>query len=135
MMSNEEIKKQSKRYILQAGLLCIILTLIVLGADAVFTLNGSLTAPAIVSAVFCLAIAITFALLWKWVATKHKENLPQLFTATTGFRMLLALFTLTGCYFCVGAEAITTYIVVFMAFYLTALVHHAAFFAHITNKN
>lgn len=95
---------------------------------------GDITMPLTVSWIFMLTVGFVVSLIWKKVAISSPESLPTFFTAVSGFRMLLALFTLFGCYIAVGRDNMGEYLIIFMVFYLVALAHHAMFFARINNK-
>ena len=87
-----------------------------------------------VSVVFALAVEVADILLWRWVAEKHSDSLPTFFTAVSGFRMLLAIFTMVGCWAVVGRDAMAPYCIVFMVFYFVVLTHHSLFFAQVNNS-
>ena len=92
-------------------------------------------APLVVSVVFVLAVEVADIFIWRWVAVRHADSLPTFFTAVSGFRMLLAIFTMVGCWAAVGREAMAPYCVVFMVFYLVVLLHHSLFFARVSNSH
>lgn len=91
--------------------------------------------PVMVGALFNIVSGIVIALIWRWVATEHQDMLVSFFTAVSGFRMLAALAVLTICFFVVGRDAMTPYVIVFMIYYLAELAHHSIFFSRINNKN
>lgn len=95
----------------------------------------SLIAPIAVSYCFYLVTACVFVIVWQKVATNNPEMLTSVYMATSGFRMLLALATLTTVYIVVGREQMVPYAVVFMIFYFVAVGHHSYFFARFNNKN
>lgn len=132
-MDKKDVERACKRYLAQ--LLGIIVVLFVI-CESVMTLGivGDITMPLTVSWIFMLTVGFVVSLIWKKVAISSPESLPTFFTAVSGFRMLLALFTLFGCYIAVGRDNIGEYLIIFMVFYLVSLAHHAMFFARINNK-
>ena len=77
---------------------------------------------------------ITVSLLWRWVSKEKKESLTTLYSVVSGFRMVLALFTLFICFLVVGRDAMVPYVLVFMAFYLIMVGFHTIYFSRITNR-
>lgn len=94
-----------------------------------------LTKPAAFSAAFYIVTSVIIGVLWRWIAKNNEEMLTTFYSATSAFRMLLALAALTVCYFVVGSENIARYVWVFMVFYLIAITHHAVYFAKKTNRS
>ena len=90
-----------------------------------------LVSPLVVSVVFALVVELIDIYLWKRIADANEKMLPTYFSAVSGFRMLLALFTLLGCYIAVGRDAMLEYCLVFMVFYLWMIVHHSLFFSRL----
>ncbi|MCM1079168.1 MAG: hypothetical protein NC344_06010 [Bacteroidales bacterium] len=133
-MDKKEIEKACNMYIVQ--LLGIIVVLYVLCEFlTAFGIVSDAIIPVTVSCIFLLAVGSTISLIWKKVAISSPASLTTFFTAVSGFRMLLALITLFGCYVAVGRENMSMYVIVFMACYLVSIAHHAMFFARINNKN
>lgn len=131
----EDISKQCRNYISYTLFYAIALYMVCFWTARLFPAAiGNINAPVCVSGIFMLVTSIAIALIWKKVAISSPESLPQFQMAVSGFRMLLGLFTLLGCYIAVGRENMAPYIIVFMAFYFMALIHHAIFFARINNK-
>lgn len=130
----DEIKKRSDKYLYWSVAISMCLYLIAVVCDALFDYTYQLTKPAAFSAAFCIVTSIIIGTLWKWVAKNSEEMLTTFYASTNAFRMLLALASLTVCYFVVGSEDITRYVWVFMVFYIIVIAHHAIYFAHITNK-
>jgi hypothetical protein len=77
---------------------------------------------------------IAFSLLWRWVAKDKKESLTTLYSVVSGFRMVLALFTLFVCFLFVGRDAMVPYVLVFMVFYLIMVGFHTVYFSRVTNR-
>lgn len=111
-----------------------VLSLAVLSLQTFAHVDG-LVPPLVVSAVFALVVELADIFLWKRIAEANQAMLPTFFSAVSGFRMLLALFTLVGCYIAVGRDAMLEYCLVFMAFYLWMIAHHSVFFSHVTNSH
>lgn len=130
----EDIKKTSKGYCIQVLIIANTLLLIAYAVQFFAGLTPSLLAPMAVSYGFYLLTAGLFIGIWSKVAAANPEMLTTVYMATSGFRMLLALATLTVVYFVVGRELMTPYALVFMIFYLVAIGHHSLFFARFNNK-
>ena len=131
----EDIIKASRQYALQVLIVANVLMLVAYGVQYFAELGTILLAPIAVSYAFYLLTACIFSFVWKKVATSNPEMLTSVYMATSGFRMLLALATLTAVYFIVGREQMMPYAVVFMIFYLVAVGHHSYFFARFNNKH
>ncbi|WP_422121054.1 hypothetical protein [Palleniella muris] len=133
MMDKKNVEKAFKRYIAQLLGIAIVLCLI---AEALMALDvvGDIMMPLTVSLVFMLVVGIVISFIWKKVAISSPDSLTTFFTAVSGFRMLIALVTLLGCYIAVGRDNMDKYVIVFMVFYFASLAHHSMFFAHINNK-
>ena len=134
MLKNTEIAKISRRYAVQTVVAVAVLSLAVLSLQMFAHVDG-LVPPLVVSAVFALVVELADIFLWKRIAEANQAMLPTFFSAVSGFRMLLALFTLVGCYIAVGRDAMLEYCLVFMVFYLWMIFHHSAFFSHVTNSH
>ncbi|MDE6151629.1 MAG: hypothetical protein K2G12_06560 [Prevotella sp.] len=132
-MDKKDVERACKRYLAQ--LLGIIVVLFVI-CESLMTLGivGDITMPLTVSWIFMLTLGFAVSLIWKKVAVSTPDSLPTFFTAVSGFRILIALSTLLGCYITVGRDNMGEYLIVFMVFYLVSLAHHSMFFAHINNK-
>jgi len=130
----EDIAKQSRKYITNALLLALALYIICYWAARLFPAIGNIDSPTYVSGSFMLLTSIAIALIWKKVATSSPDFLPTFHMAVSGFRMLIGLATLFGCYLAVGRANIAPYIIIFMVFYFVQLIHHSIFFARINNK-
>jgi len=131
--ANAATDRTTKRYVGIGLLLVIFLWLASQTAGALHP-EWKLTAPIIVSIAFSITTLIAFALLWSWVSKRHRDQLTTLYTATSGFRMLAAIFTMLGCYLAVGRQSMAPYIVVFMIYYLVMVGYHAAYFARVTKR-
>lgn len=130
-----EIKRLSRRYLYQTLAIMLALVAIALLLMVFAVCSSDILAPVIVSVVFAVAVELADALIWKWVAGQHPDSLPTFFTAVSGFRMLLAIATMVGCWVAVGREAMLSYVLVFMCFYFAVLMHHSLFFAHVSNAD
>lgn len=130
----EDITRTSKRYALQVVILTSVLMLIAHGVQYATGLTPTLLAPMAIGYTFCLVTAGIFVAIWQRVARSNPEMLTTVYMATSGFRMLLALATLTVVYIVVGREQMLPYAVVFMVFYLVVVGHHSYFFARYNNK-
>ena len=117
MLKNTETTKLSRRYALQTVVAVTVLSLGVISMHMFAHVDG-LVSPLVVSVVFALVVELIDIYLWKRIADANEKMLPTYFSAVSGFRMLLALFTLLGCYIAVGRDAMLEYCLVFMVFYL-----------------
>ena len=129
-----DIHKEYRRYIKQSAIIFAIMAVIVLALQFGAKIEG-LISPLLVSLVFSFGIESVEALVWRIVAEKHADSLINFFTAVSGFRMLLALVALTGCYLVVGRDAMLEYCLVFLAFYAAMLVHHSWFFSRVSHSH
>lgn len=128
-----DIDKVAKRYV---GIGALIIIILWMASILVATLRPewNLMAPIWVSTGFSVVFLVAFALLWRWISKEKKESLTTLYSLVSGFRMVLALFTLFVCYMVVGRDAMVPYVVVFMVFYLIMVGFHTIYFSRITNK-
>lgn len=134
MLKKTEIAKLSRRYVVQTILAVVVLSLAVLSLQMFAHVDG-LVPPLVVSAVFTLVIEFTDIFIWKKIAETNEEALHTFFSAVSGLRMLLALFTLTGCCIAVGRDAMLEYCMVFLVFYFYMIIHHSVFFSHVNNSH
>ena len=126
-----DITKQCKNYIVQS--ICLVVLLNVCCSLSAKFWGYGLLAAQIVGTVFVLVLEITAALVWRWVALKHRDMLPSFFTAVSGFRFLGALLVMAVWYLVVGSENIMTFLVVFLVFYMVTLLHHSIIFSRVSN--
>lgn len=128
-----DIDKVAKRYV---GIGALIIIILWMASILVATLRPewNLMAPIWVGTGFSVVFLVAFALLWRWISKEKKESLTTLYSLVSGFRMVLALFTLFVCYMVVGRDAMVPYVVVFMVFYLIMVGFHTIYFSRITNK-
>lgn len=124
-----EIDKTARTYLRECIALTVVLYIIGYAVSWVFDIVNELNMPLIVSALFTLVCSATIGLLWQWVATSHKDMLTTFYTATSGFRMLLALVVLTVVYLIVGREAMLPFVMTFVIFYFISIGHHSIYFA------
>ena len=90
--------------------------------------------PIWISTAFCMFFLVAFAFLWRWIMNFHQDSITTLYSVVSGFRMLMALFTLFIVYLVVGRSAMLPYVVVFMVFYLVMVAFHSVYFSRITNR-
>ena len=105
MLNSTEIAKLARRFTLQSALAVVVLALAVTVVSELAHVDG-LALPLVVSAVFALVVELADIMIWSRVADGEGKMLPTFFSAVSGFRMLLALATLVGCYIAVGRDAI-----------------------------
>lgn len=125
--------KIARRY---AGIGLMLILVLWLMSILVATLRPEwqLMSPIWVSTGFSLIFLLGFAVLWKWVVRKHKDSVTTLYSVVSGFRMLMALFTLFIVFLVVGRAAMLPYVLVFMIFYLVMVAYHSIYFSRITNR-
>jgi len=128
-----DVVKIAKRYMGIGLLLIIFLWLCGVMVDY-FKPEWHLMPAVWLSTVFSIVVLVTFTLIWKKVANNNTESLTTVYSYTSAFRMLLALFTLVICYFVVGRSAMLVYVVVFMLFYIVMIGFHSIYFSRITNR-
>ena len=128
-----DINKQCKKYILQTIFIFAVMNSIVIIVQKMLGLD--LLAEMIVSSSFLLVTGVAIALIWRWVASNHKESLPTFFTAVSGFRLLLALGVMFAWYLADKNDTMLQFFMVFMAYYVVSLVHHSFFFARLSNRS
>lgn len=125
--------KIARRY---AGIGLMLIIVLWLMSILVATLcpEWQLMSPIWVSTGFSLIFLLGFAVLWRWVVRKHKDSVTTLYSVVSGFRMLMALFTLFIVFLVVGRAAMLPYVLVFMIFYLIMVAYHSIYFSRITNR-
>lgn len=131
----KDIKKTSRQYCCQVLYIVNVLMLATYGIQYFTDSTPQLLVPLLVSYGFYIVTALFFILVWKKVAKSNPEMLTSVYMATSGFRMLLALATLTTVYLVVGRDKMLPYVIVFMVFYLVAIGHHSYFFARFNNQH
>ena len=134
MLNSKEIARLSRRFTIQSALAVVVLALTVAIVSELSNVVG-LSQPLVVSAVFALVVELADIIIWSRVAEGEGKMLPTFFSAVSGFRMLLALATLVGCYIVVGRDAMMEYCLVFMVFYLWVIIHHSVFFSRVSNTH
>ena len=93
----------------------------------------SVTLPLIVSAVYALFVEIGAV-----TATEAPDSLPSVFLAISGGRFMLALVVMFVYFLLVGKTGkgdMLTFVLIFAAFYLSAVLHHTLFFTHKHNTD
>lgn len=128
-----DINKQCKYYIVQTVVIFLVMNFLVKVVGKVWNLD--LWAEMMVSSSFLLVMGVVIALIWRWVATSHKESLPTFFTTVSGFRLLLALGVMFVWYLADKNDTMLQFFMVFMAYYVVSLVHHSFFFARVSNRS
>lgn len=130
----KDIKKTTQQYALQVLTLASVMMIITNIVQYLGIFHTSLLGPTAVAYTFYLATAAAFCIVWQRVASRNPEMLTTVYMATSGFRMIIALFTLLGVYIATGRDKMLPYAIVFMIYYLVAVGHHSIFFARVTNK-
>ena len=129
MMSQKELKDKAIFYASQVFFLSMLLWF-------AFRTWGdaSVQVPSLIGAAFTFCFYIINACVWYWVASRHKDYLTSFFTGTSGLRFLLALAILGIYYMVAGNAGMMTFLLVFMVYYLVALIHHSIFFSRVTKR-
>lgn len=125
--------KIARRYA-GVGLMLIIVLWLMSILVATLRPEWQLMSPIWVSTGFSLIFLLGFAVLWRWIVRKHKDSVTTLYSVVSGFRMLMALFTLFIVFLVVGRAAMLPYVLVFMIFYLVMVAYHSIYFSRITNR-
>lgn len=133
-MQTTEINKLCRRYLTGTVLLTAVLLLLMTLINR-FALHASIDAPLLVSSLFFIIIEVAEITVWRKIVKGNAESLTTFFTAVSGFRMLLSLFTLFICYLSVGRDAMLPYCLVFILYYFTFLAHHTIFFSRTTRMS
>ena len=132
MLEKKEIAKESRRFIIGSVIAVVLLAVTVTAVSWLANIEG-LAAPLAVGVAFTLVVESADILVWRKVAQKGSiDALATFLSAVSGFRMLLVLLTLVGCYIAVGGDAFVKFLVVFAVFYLWIIVHHSVFFSRIS---
>ena len=126
------IQEESRNYIVQSIVLCCILTICGFVAMKVWSLD--LWTPIIVSLCFILVVDIASALVFRWVATKYSDMLPSFITGVSGFRFLAALVVMAVWYVLSDRTSMMQFIMVFLVYYMTSLIHHSIFFSRVSSR-
>ena len=135
MLNNIEMDRLPKRYVLQTLLVVVLLLFCGISLAMLAHIEG-LAAPLTVGVVFSLVVEVADVLIWRKVKKSGSEDaLVTFFSALSGFRMLLALATMGGCWLVVGRAAMTKYVLVFLVFYLWIIIHHSTFFMRMSNSH
>jgi len=127
------VKETTKRYI-GIGLMLIIFLWMVGITAGCFRPDWMLMAPVWVATAFSVVVLVAFGLLWQWVSKKHPDSITTLYYSVSGFRMLLALFTLLICYLIVGRDNMLSFVLVFMIFYFVMVGYHTIFFSRLLKR-
>lgn len=128
-MNQKELKDLAVKYSFQVfSLTCLLFFSIkIWGAD-------SWQKPSLVGFTFTLLFYVIDGWVWYWVASRHKDFLSSFFTGTSGLRFLLSLAVLGIYYLVAGKAGMITFLLVFVAYYMVTLVHHAIFFSRVSNR-
>lgn len=128
-----DVDSIAKRYV-GIGLLLIIGLWLAGILLATIRPEWSLMSPVWISTAFCMFFLLAFGYLWNWVMKFHKDSITTLYSVVSGFRMLMALFTLFIVFLVVGRSAMLPYVLVFMVFYLVTVAYHTIYFSRVTNR-
>lgn len=90
--------------------------------------------PSLVGFAFTLLFYVIDGWVWYWVASRHKDYLSSFFTGTSGLRFLLSLALLGIYYLVAGKAGMITFLLVFVAYYMVTLLHHAIFFSRVSKR-
>lgn len=90
--------------------------------------------PSLVGFAFTLLFYVIDGWVWYWVASRHKDFLSSFFTGTSGLRFLLSLAVLGIYYLLAGKAGMIIFLLVFVAYYMVTLAHHAIFFSRVSKR-
>ncbi len=121
------------RYIWQGVFVYAVMAAVVLTIMQVWGLE-ELLVPVIVSVAFSLIVDTADVLIWRKVAKSSPDSLPSFHTAVSGFRMLLALAVMFVYYLIVESGMMLSFFLVFFAFYVVLMTHHAWFFTRLNQR-
>jgi len=128
-----DVRKMALRYIVQTVMLVIALAVLAVVSLRIAAVPEVLPVV-LVSSIFVLMVESVLALVWRWVALKHRDMLTSFFTGASGLRFLGALAVMfVWLLLCDRAESIA-FICVFMLFYLVSLLHNSIFFSKVTER-
>ena len=128
-MNGSELKKLTGRYTIQVVILTGLLFILIN-----FLGTSNMHVPSTVGCFFTLVFYIADGWVWYWVASRHKDYMPSFFTGTSGLRFLLALAVFGIYYWTTKGADMTTFLLVFMVYYLVLLIHHSIFFSRVSKR-
>lgn len=131
-MSN--VDTLARKYIVQSILLTLGVVLLSFIVSHALGKEDIIQVPVVVGALFSIVVSVSIAIIWRYVAKNTPGMLTTFYTATSGFRMLLALIVMAIVYAVVGRDMMLPYVLAFVGFYFVMLAHHSLYFARITNK-
>ncbi len=123
----KEVKAIGLSFI-KRGIAYVVLLFAAAMAIAYASGNEWIIVPAIVSALYTLAIVVAEGLLWGRVASRSVDALTTFYSAVSGFRMLLTIVVMFGYYLAFGRDGMLGFLSVLAPFYVVMLVHHSIFF-------
>ena len=123
----KEVKAIGLSFI-KRGIAYVVLLFAAAMAIAYASGNEWIIVPAIVSALYTLAIVVAEGLLWGRVASRSVDALTTFYSAVSGFRMLLTIVVMFGYYLAFGRDGMLGFLSVLASFYVVMLVHHSIFF-------
>lgn len=123
----KEVKAIGLSFI-KRGIAYVVLLFAAAMAIAYASGNEWIIVPAIVSALYTLAIVVAEGLLWGRVASRSVDALITFYSAVSGFRMLLTIGVMFGYYLAFGRDGMLGFLSVLAPFYVVMLVHHSIFF-------
>ena len=123
----KEVKAIGLSFI-KRGIAYVVLLFAAAMAIAYASGNEWIIVPAIVSALYTLAIVVAEGLLWGRVACRSVDALTTFYSAVSGFRMLLTIVVMFGYYLAFGRDGMLGFLSVLAPFYVVMLVHHSIFF-------
>ena len=127
-MSQKELMNKALHYCIQ---LCTVELLLYVGIRLLAP--PAAQGPSVVGAVFTFCFYLVNVWVWYWVASRHKDYLTQFFTGTSGLRFLLTLAVL-GIYYMAGQTEMSTFLLVFVVYYLVTMMHHSIFFSRVSKR-
>ena len=129
-----DIDKLCRRFLLQCLLLLLVATAAAWAVGHYGDISG-LGTPVAVSVGFSIVIELADVFIWRRIAKRNPDALTTFYTAVSGFRMLLALATMFVYYLVAERSGIMLFVMVFLAYYVVFLSHHALFFSRVSNDS
>ena len=123
----KEVKTTGRSFI-KRGIALVVIILAAASGIAYTSGNEWIMVPAVISALYTLAVVVATGLIWIRVASRSVDSLTTFYSAVSGFRMLLTISVMFGYYLACGRDEMLGFLSVLAPFYVAMLVHHSIFF-------
>lgn len=132
-MTINKVEKLRNIYMLRIVCIALVMTIAALLIKEIFDIEN-IEVPLLVSVGFSIIVNIAEIMIWSSIAKKAADYLPMFYTASSGFRMLLALIVMLVYYLLSDQNGMLLFFVIFMLFYFVFLINHVVFFARVSVK-